>query len=224
MGPGDLQAALKELPLERHPNLLVGMETGDDAGAFKLGPDTCLIQTIDFITPIVDDPFLFGCVAAANALSDVYAMGGKPLTAMNIVGFPSCSLAPSVLAEILKGGLSKIHEAGALLIGGHTVDDNELKYGLSVTGIAHPDKIVPNRTARAGDVLILTKPIGTGIISTAHKAKTAEEGPLNAAIESMTTLNAAASALMVESGAHACTDVTGFGLLGHSASMAAARR
>jgi selenide,water dikinase len=200
----------------------VGIESGDDAGVYQLNNDTCLIQTVDFITPIVDDPFLFGGIAAANALSDIYAMGGKPLCAMNIVGFPSCSLPVSVLSTILNGGLEKLHEAGALLVGGHTVDDNELKYGLSVTGIAQPDKIIMNRNVVNGDLIILTKPLGTGIIATAHKGKTASAEHVHSAIESMLCLNRLASELMVESGAHACTDITGFSFIGHAAIMAKA--
>jgi selenide,water dikinase len=203
---------------------LIGIENGDDAGVYQLNDDICLIQTIDFITPIVDDPFLFGGIAAANALSDIYAMGGKPLNVMNVVGFPSCSLPTSVLYEILRGGLEKIHEAGALLVGGHTVDDKELKYGLSVTGIVHPKKIVSNHSARKGDLLLLTKPIGTGIISTAHKGKVAQEGHVHSAIESMLALNRLASESMVELGAHACTDITGFGFIGHAATMAKASK
>lgn len=200
----------------------MGIESGDDAGVYQLNNDTCLIQTVDFITPIVDDPFLFGGIAAANALSDIYAMGGKPLCAMNIVGFPSCSLPVSVLSTILNGGLEKLHEAGALLVGGHTVDDNELKYGLSVTGIAQPDKIIMNRNVVNGDLIILTKPLGTGIIATAHKGKTASAEHVHSAIESMLCLNRLASELMVESGAHACTDITGFSFIGHAAIMAKA--
>jgi selenide,water dikinase len=199
---------------------LVGIESGDDAGIYQLDNDTCLIHTVDFITPIVDDPFLFGSIAAANALSDIYAMGGKPLCAMNIVCFPSCSLPVSVLSTILKGGLEKIHEAGALLVGGHTVDDKELKYGLSVTGTVHPEKIVTNRHAVIGDCIILTKPLGTGIISTAQKGKLARRECINAAITSMLSLNRLASECMVETGVHACTDITGFSFLGHAANMA----
>jgi selenide,water dikinase len=210
--------------LERDPKLLVGIETGDDAGVFQLNDDACLIQTIDFITPIVDDPFLFGGIAAANALSDIYAMGGKPLCAMNIVGFPSCSLPISILSTILEGGLKKLHEAGAFLVGGHTVDDNELKYGLSVTGIIHPRKIVTNRNAKIGDLLLLTKPLGTGIISTAQKGKIAQERHVNSATKSMLTLNRLASEMMVKERVHACTDITGFGFIGHAAIMAQASK
>ena len=215
-----MEKALRPLPLEKHPNLLVGTETADDAGVYKISEEEALVQTVDFITPIVDDPFLFGQIAAANSLSDVYAMGGKPLTAMNLVGFPRLSLDLSILTEILRGGLEKIHEAGAVLLGGHTVDDPELKYGLSVTGIVHPQRIRTNKEAQAGDVLILTKALGTGIIATASKAEMAEPGPLQRAIESMAQLNDKAAGAMAESRVHACTDITGFGLIGHASEMA----
>jgi selenide,water dikinase len=217
-----LEKALSPLPLERHPNLLVGIETADDAGVYQISDQVALVQTVDFITPIVDQPYLFGQIAAVNALSDVYAMGGKPLTAMNLIGFPRRSLDLSVLTEILRGGLQKVHEAGAVLLGGHTVDDVELKYGLSVTGTVHPQKIVTNRGARVGDVLILTKAVGTGIISTAHKAQMAEARTLQGAVDSMARLNNKAADAMLESGVHACTDITGFGLLGHAFQMAKA--
>jgi selenide,water dikinase len=175
---------------------------------------------VDFITPIVDDAYLFGQIAAANSLSDVYAMGGRPLTALNVIGFPRLSLSLSVLTEILRGGLDKIHEAGALLLGGHTVNDLELKYGLAVTGTVHPQKIVTNKGAQEKDVLLLTKPLGTGIIATAHKAGMADAGALQGAIQTMVRLNDIASAAMNEEGPHACTDITGFGLLGHASEMA----
>jgi selenide, water dikinase len=215
-----LEKALRPLPLERHPDLLVGTETADDAGVFKLTEELALVQTVDFITPIVDDPYLFGQIAAANSLSDVYAMGGKPLTAMNVIGFPRLSLDISILTEILRGGLEKIHEAGAVLMGGHTVEDAELKYGLSVTGTVHPRKILTNKASRAGDVLVLTKPIGTGMISTAHKAEMAEPEFLRRAIDSMARLNRQAAEAMALCLVHACTDITGFGLIGHAAEMA----
>lgn len=211
---------MRPLPLEKHLNLLVGTETADDAGVYQISEQMALVQTVDFITPIVDDPYLFGQIAAANSLSDVYAMGGKPLTALNVVGFPRLSLNLSVLTEILRGGLDKIHEAGAVVLGGHTVDDVELKYGLAVTGTVHPKKIVTNRGAEKGDVLILTKSLGTGIISTANKAGMADAGFLQRAIDSMVRLNDIASEAMNEWGPHACTDITGFGLLGHAAEMA----
>jgi selenide,water dikinase len=215
-----LEKALRPLPLEKHPHLLVGTETADDAGVYQLTEEIALVQTVDFITPIVDNPFSFGQIAAANSLSDVYAMGGKPLTALNLVGFPRKSLDLRVLTEILRGGLEKIHEAGAVLLGGHTVDDDELKYGLSVTGTIHPRKIVTNKGSRPGDVLILTKSIGTGIISTAAKAEMADPAIIQKAVDSMVRLNARAMQAMISTSAHACTDITGFGLLGHASEMA----
>ncbi len=202
----------------------MGRETSDDAGVYKLRDDLALIQTLDFFTPIVNDPYRFGQIAAVNALSDVYAMGGRPLTAMNIVCFPKKNLDKSVLKAILKGGLEKIHEAGALLVGGHSVDDVELKYGLSVTGIIHPDKVMTNAGARPGDRLILTKPIGTGIIATALKGKAASKEAEAAMIKVMCELNKTAAEVMQEVGAHACTDITGFGLLGHALEMANASK
>ena len=211
---------MRSLFLEKHPNLLVGMETADDAGVYKISEELALVQTVDFITPIVDDPFLFGQIAAANSLSDIYAMGGKPINAMNLVGFPRLSLDLSILTQILRGGLEKIHEAGALLLGGHTVEDPELKYGLAATGTVHPKKVLTNRGARVGDVLVLTKALGTGIISTANKAEMAEPGILQGAIDSMVRLNDTAAEVLAEFGPHACTDVTGFGLVGHAAGMA----
>ncbi len=184
--------------------------------------DIALVQTIDFFTPIVDDPFNFGQIAAANALSDVYAMGGKPLTAMNVVAFPIKKVDGGILKEILKGGYSKIQEAGALLVGGHSIDDVDMKYGLSVTGVVHPNKILTNARARPGDRLVLTKPLGTGIIATALKRKKASRESVTKITESMATLNRAASEVMVEVGVNACTDITGFGFLGHALEMAIA--
>src|SRR6266571_7131387 len=169
MGPGDLSRALAALPVNSDPRLLVGRETFDDAGVFRLSDDLALVQTVDFFAPIVDDPFDFGQIAAANALSDVYAMGGQPLTALNIVAFPTSQLPLDELSEILAGGQEKAHEAGALVVGGHTVIDTELKYGLAVTGRAHPDFLLTNAAAMAGDQLVLTKPIGNGILATATK-------------------------------------------------------
>ena len=186
---------------------------------YKLNDELAIIQTLDFFTPIVDDPYTFGQVAATNALSDVYAMGGRPLTAMNIVCFPVKTMDISVLKEILAGGLDKIQEAGTILVGGHSVEDQELKYGLSVTGIIHPAKVVLNTGARAGDRLILTKPLGTGIINTAVKGGVADEGVVSKVVKCMSTLNRKASELMMEVEVHACTDVTGFGLLGHASEM-----
>jgi selenide,water dikinase len=205
--------------LKKSDDLLVGLETGDDAGVVRLDDQTALIQTLDFFTPIVDDPFVFGQIAAANALSDVYAMGGKPLCAMNIVCFPQKDMDISVLTEMLKGGLTKIHEAGALLVGGHSVNDKEIKYGLSVTGVVHPEMVLTNRGAQAGDVLVLTKPLGTGIVSTAVKKKAASEESLKASLDLMTTLNRKTAESLSGLSVHACTDVTGFGLIGHLAEM-----
>lgn len=202
----------------RDPRLLVGFDKADDAGVFKISEDMALIQTVDFFTPMVDDPFSFGQIAAANALSDVYAMGGEPLTAMNIVCFPQC-LDIGILKEILRGGSSKLAEAGVVLVGGHTVDDNEPKYGLSVTGIVEPSRVVANQGAQPGDYLYLTKPLGTGIIATAIKGEMASESMIQGAVASMAQLNRGARDVMMETGVHACTDVTGFGLIGHAMEM-----
>ena len=195
------------------------MERAEDAGVFKLNDDLALVQTVDFFTPIVDDPFDFGRIAAANALSDVYAMGGRPLTALNVVCFPKDAMDFSILHKVLEGGLAMMHEAGVILLGGHTVDDPELKYGLAVTGTVHPDKVVHSHTARPGDRLILTKPLGTGIISTAIKRGAASRAAIARVVKSMTSLNKAASELMLKAGASACKDITGFGLLGHACEM-----
>lgn len=196
------------------------METADDAGVYRLGERLALVETADIITPLVDDPFTFGRIAAANALSDVYAMGGRPVTAMNLAFFPACSLPLHVLGDILSGGQAAMREAGVCLVGGHTVEDDELKYGLSVTGTIDPDRIVRNSTARPGDRLILTKPLGTGIVTTAIKADLAPADVAVEAVRWMTTLNAVAAEIMQECGASAATDVTGFGLIGHAAEMA----
>jgi selenide,water dikinase len=198
----------------------VGTETADDAGVYQISEDLALVQTIDFITPIVDDPFNFGQIAAANSLSDVYAMGGTPLTAMNLMGFPRQKIDLGVMTEILRGGLEKIHEAGAVLLGGHTVDDEELKYGLSVTGTVHPQKIWTNKGSRPGDLLILTKKIGTGIVATAAKAEMADPAAAKTAVESMARLNQGAALALSSAPVHACTDITGFGLVGHAIEMA----
>ena len=195
------------------------MERAEDAGIYKLNADLAIVQTVDFFTPIVDDPFDFGRIAAANALSDVYAMGGKPLTALNVVCFPKDTMDFSILREVLMGGLDMMHEAGVILLGGHTVDDPELKYGLAVTGTIHPDKVVHNHGAKPGDRLILTKPLGTGIISTAIKRGAASPEAIAAVVKSMTTLNKAASEAMLAVGVNACKYITGFGLLGHTAEM-----
>jgi selenide,water dikinase len=198
----------------------VGLERGDDAGVYRLSDEVALIQTVDFFTPIVDDPHLFGQVAAANALSDVYAMGGRPLTALNIVCFPSKTLEIGVLREVLRGGVDKIKEAGALLVGGHSIDDTELKYGLSVTGSVHPERLWTNQGAKVGDRLILTKPLGTGIVSSAHKRGRAEAAYVERMIAKMVALNQRACEVLQEHGrVHACTDITGFGLIGHLCEM-----
>jgi selenide,water dikinase len=201
-----------------HPNLLVGTETGDDAAVYRLNDETALILTVDFFPPITDDPFEFGAIAAANSLSDVYAMGGRPLLALNIVGFPT-SLDKAILGEILRGGYAKANEAGCLIVGGHTIDDPEPKYGLSVVGIVEPGKQVTNAGAKPGDALVLTKPLGTGIITTAGKQGRVSPEVLQGAVAAMSTLNRAAAEVMVKVGAHAATDITGFGLMGHLKSM-----
>lgn len=215
---------MEQLPLENDPNLLVGRETSDDAGVYRLSADLALVQTIDFITPVVNDPYDFGRIAAANALSDVYAMGGRPLTAMNVVCFPLKTMAKTILGEILRGGLEQIHAAGAVLVGGHSVEDAEPKYGLSVTGLVHPERVLTNAGAKPGDALILTKPIGTGVLATAIKAGLLSEAAERAAIATMAALNGPAAALMASYAVTACTDITGFGLLGHALEMATASR
>jgi len=195
------------------------MEHAEDAGVYKLREDLAIVLSLDFFTPIVDDPYTFGQITAANSLSDIYAMGGTPITAMNIICFPIKTMDISILQEILRGGLDKMREAGVLLVGGHSVEDNELKYGLSVAGTIHPQKVLYNKGAMAGDKLILTKPLGTGIINTALKAGLADEDSVAKAISCMSTLNRKAAELMAEVEVHACTDVTGFGLLGHACEM-----
>ena len=211
---------MRDLPLVHDPNLLSGFEHAEDAGVYKISDDLAIVQTIDFFTPTVDDPFTFGQVASTNALNDIYAMGARPLTAMNIVCFPIKTMDKSILKKVLLGGLDKMREAGVLLIGGHSVEDNEIKYGLSVTGVVHPHKVLYNRGAKAGDKLILTKSIGTGIISTAIKAQEASSAQIKQVVDSMTRLNKKASEIMMkEENIHACTDITGFGLLGHACEM-----
>ena len=207
------------MPSIQDPNLIVGFEKPDDAGVYKITDDLALIQTVDFFTPIVDDPYTFGQIAAANSLSDVYAMGGSPLTAMNIVCFPIKTLDIGVLKEILRGGLDKLIEAETTLVGGHSVENDEIKYGLSVTGVIHPKKVLTNVSARIGDSLILTKPLGTGIINTAIKGGMAGQETIAGVSQAMVTLNKDASLAMQETGVSACTDVTGFGLLGHLSEM-----
>ena len=200
--------------------MLVGTETADDAGVFRLRPDLAIVNTVDFFTPIVDDPYLFGQISAANSLSDVYAMGGEPKTCMNIVCFPKGKMDISILGEILKGGADKVKESGAVIIGGHSIIDEEIKYGMAVTGVIHPDKIFRNVGVQEGDVLILTKPLGTGIITTALKKGKAAKESVDEAVRSMTTLNAAAAAVARKFAVHAVSDVTGFGIMGHAQEMA----
>lgn len=204
------------------PNLLVGSSTSDDAAVYRLNEELAMVQTVDYFTPMVDDPYSFGLITAANALSDIYAMGAKPVLALNIVGFPINSLPLEDLVAILQGGADKVKEAGAVVAGGHTIVDNEPKYGLAVTGLVHPERVITNAGARPGDLLVLTKPLGTGIIATAVKGGLADETARAAALEVMTALNDRASRVMSEIGVRACTDVTGFGLLGHLYEMIAA--
>jgi selenide,water dikinase len=229
MSPGILESVLKRLPAAADPNVIVGFETSDDAAIYRISDDLALVQTVDFFTPIVDDPFLFGQVAAANSLSDVYAMGGRPVSALTIVAFPSSSPA-GILEQIMRGGLSKMSEANCTVVGGHSIRDDELKFGYAVTGLIHPSKVWRNVGARPGDVLLLTKPLGTGVISTAVKSGRAEEASVASSTASMTRLNreAAEALRQIETAAngngggcvHAVTDVTGFGLLGHAREMA----
>ncbi len=211
---------LCQLPKTQDEKLLVGLDTSDDAAVYKINDELALIQTLDFFTPVVDDPYTFGQIAAANSLSDVYAMGGDPKLAMNIVCFPNC-LSPEVLAEILKGGYDKVTEAGAITVGGHTVEDEEPKYGLSVSGFINPSKILANNKARVGDILVLTKPLGLGIINTAIKGGIADKETYEEAVRVMVTLNKyAKEAIDRVEGVSALTDVTGFGLVGHALEMA----
>lgn len=206
---------MKDVRIPYDKNVLIGLDTMDDAGVYQISDDIALIQTVDFFTPIVDDPYTFGRIAACNSLSDIYAMGGKPLTALNIVCFPVKKFSLDILSEILKGGMDVLKRAGVQLLGGHSVEDNEMKYGLSVTGVIHPDKVLRNVGIKSGDSLILTKPLGTGIIGTAIKAGMADDDMNIMFIESMTTLNDVAADVIQNYEVHACTDVTGFGLIGH---------
>ena len=217
----DLLPIVGSLPAPSDERLIVGSATGDDAAVFRLAGDLALVQTIDFFTPVVDDPYDFGRIAAANALSDVYAMGGRPLTALNVVAFPLQRLGGDVLREILRGGADVVMEAGASVVGGHSIDDPEPKYGLAVTGAVHPDRVLTNAGGRDGDALVLTKPLGAGAVTTAWKrGLTADPAMLAAAVATMTALNAGASAAALAAGAHAMTDVTGFALLGHAHRLA----
>jgi selenide,water dikinase len=224
MGPAALAQVLRPLAdmfqAQDYPDLLVGLGLPDDAAVYRLNADQAIIQTADFFPPVVDDPYAFGAIAAANALSDIYAMGGQPLFAINLAAFPE-DLSPSILAEILRGGAEKLREAGAVLAGGHTIADKEPKYGLAVTGLIHPERILAKGGARAGDRLVLTKALGTGVITTAHKRGVEDATDLAAAIASMMRLNRqAAEAVRVTDGVHGLTDITGFGLLGHAHEVA----
>lgn len=221
IGPGILAEVVGRLPAVMDENLLVGVETADDAAVYRVSDEVALIQTVDFFPPMVDDPFTFGQIAAANALSDVYAMGGEPRLALNVVAFPNC-LGADVLGEMLAGGASKVKEAGAVLAGGHSINDEEPKYGLCVTGFVHPDRIWKNGGAQAGDVLLLTKPLGVGLVNTAVKAGMASEEAKRCAVESMSCLNKLAMEVLREVEVHSCTDVTGFGLAGHALETARA--
>ncbi|MFC5471094.1 selenide, water dikinase SelD [Cohnella suwonensis] len=221
IGPADLQQVIRSLPPAiPDPNLLVGLDTSDDAGVYRLNDELALVQTVDFFTPIVDDPYDFGQIAAANAISDIYAMGGKPLTVLNIVAFPIGTLDKSVLADILRGAGDKVREAGATLVGGHSIDDKEPKFGLAVTGLVHPGKARTNAGAKPGDKLILTKPIGVGILTTSIKKDQLSEAEIARLTAVMATLNKTAAEIMEPYEVNACTDVTGFGLVGHALEMA----
>jgi selenide,water dikinase len=210
---------MRDITVLYDTNVIVGMDTSDDAGVYRISESDALVQTVDFITPIVDDPFTFGRIAACNSLSDVYAMGGRPITALNIVCFPTKKFTLDILKEILRGGLDVLKEAETQLLGGHSVDDPELKYGLAVTGVVRSDRAVRNNTLLHGDAIILTKPLGTGMIATAVKAGRVDRSVMKAFVGSMATLNRAASELMMKHEIHACTDVTGFGLIGHLREM-----
>ncbi|MGG6311711.1 selenide, water dikinase SelD [Paenibacillus macerans] len=221
IGPADLMQVIRSLPpAVPNPDLLVGLDTSDDAGVYRLSDELALVQTVDFFTPIVDDPYSFGQIAAANALSDIYAMGGKPLTVLNIVAFPISTLDKSILADILRGAADKVREAGATLVGGHSIDDKEPKFGLAVTGLVHPDKVRTNAGAKPGDRLILTKPIGVGIMTTSIKKDQLSAEETSRVTSVMATLNKTAAEVMEPYDVRACTDVTGFGLMGHALEMA----
>ena len=219
LAPGDLAQVLSKLPHQHNENVIVGFDTADDAGVFRLTDDVALVHTLDFFTPVADDPFVYGQVAAVNSLNDVYAMGGKPLSALSIVCFPQKGDF-EVLCKILEGGQRAMNDEGVVVIGGHSVDDAEMKFGYAVTGVVHPEKVITNADAKPGDVLILTKAIGTGAINTAVKHNKASQKAIDAVTKAMTTSASAASNAMVELGANSCTDITGFGLLGHAYEMA----
>ncbi len=219
VGAGVLSQLLEGIRVHSDPNLLVGFDKSDDASVYRISDELALVQTVDFFPPIADDPYTFGAIAATNALSDVYAMGGEPKLALNIMAVPA-DMPKEVVHEILRGGYDKVYEAGALITGGHSILDPEPKYGLAVTGFVHPDRVLTNSGARPGDVLLFTKPIGIGILTTAAKAELADEATMAKALRLMTTLNKSARDAMVKYRVHACTDVTGFGLLGHTCEMA----
>jgi selenide,water dikinase len=214
-----LDRVLAAIPRVTNENVLVGFDTADDAGVYKLTPELALVQTVDFFTPIVDDPYTFGAIAAANSLSDVYAMGGKPISALSLLAYPANGDLDD-LEQILKGGANKIHESGCVILGGHSIADDEIKFGYSITGTVHPDRVKANAGARAGDALVFTKRIGTGVITTALKREIAKESDVQSAIDSMLTLNRRACEAMLVFDVHGCTDVTGFGLIGHAREMA----
>ncbi|MGE5293203.1 MAG: selenide, water dikinase SelD, partial [Solirubrobacterales bacterium] len=215
-----LKKVLKDLPAVDDPRVLVGMAAGDDAGIYDMGNGQALVQTVDVFTPSVDDPYTFGQVAAANSVSDIYAMGGTPLTALSVIGFPVRKIPDEAMSEILRGGIDKMKEAGCAIVGGHSINDPEVKAGFAVTGIIDKNRVVTNAAARPGDVLVLTKPLGTGIVAFAAQIDRAKPESVRAAAASMASLNKVAAELMVQFGAHACTDVTGFSLMGHLAEMA----
>lgn len=217
-----LSKMLDLFPAQDDPNLLVGLHTGDDAGVYRIADDLAVVNTVDFFPPVVDDPFTYGQIAAANALSDIYAMGARPVTALNLVTFPREGLEPEVLYDILRGGSAKLKEAGVALVGGHSVTDPGIKYGLAVTGLINPARIISNAGAKAGDLLILTKPIGVGFITSAIKQANVDDSLIKRVADSMCQLNQGAAQLMLECGVNACTDITGYGLLGHALEMAVA--
>lgn len=219
-----MDSILPKLPRQVNPNVLIGFDHADDAGVYRLAPDLALVQTVDFFTPIVDDPFTFGQIAAANSLSDIYAMGARPVSSLAITGFPSRGVPQEILEAILRGGMEKMQEADCVVIGGHTIGDDEIKFGYAVTGLASPDHILSNAGARAGDALLVTKRLGTGIIATALKRKQASETAVSEAVRSMVELNRTAADTLHRFRVHALTDVTGFGLLGHARELAVAGR
>lgn len=224
MSPKDLAQVLRHLPPITDPNVVIGLNTADDAAVYKVRDDLAIAFTVDYFTPVVDDPYDFGAIAVANALSDCYAMGVQPAIALNLVGFPTTKLPMYILDRILEGGSDKAVEARVSIVGGHTIDDPEPKYGMAVVGFTRPEAVISNAGGRVGDVLVLTKPLGIGVITTAIKVDMADEDVVRHAVRIMTTLNHAASMVMVEFGVHACTDVTGFGLLGHLWEMCTASR